>query len=123
MNVFTLSRRAPVAYGMAAILLLFMGQFALFTYLRPFLETVTQVDVPMLSLMLLAIGVAGLSDVADRSMLTLGSPSADRSFRLAMAAIAVALIAFGKRDVGDRRPARRRGGWSPRRRQWRGGRG
>jgi predicted MFS family arabinose efflux permease len=42
MNVFTLLRRPSVAYGMAAILLLFMGQFALFTYLRPFLETVTR---------------------------------------------------------------------------------
>jgi predicted MFS family arabinose efflux permease len=30
--------RPPVALGMAAILFLFMGQFALFTYLRPFLE-------------------------------------------------------------------------------------
>ena len=36
-----------------------MGQFALFTYLRPFLETVTQVNVSTLSLMLLVIGVAG----------------------------------------------------------------
>ncbi|MDJ0476202.1 MFS transporter, partial [Pantoea eucalypti] len=31
----------------------------LFTYLRPFLETVTQVDVSTLSLVLLTIGVAG----------------------------------------------------------------
>ncbi|MGH9158950.1 MAG: MFS transporter [Vicinamibacteraceae bacterium] len=60
MNVFTLLARPPVAYGMAAIMLLFMGQFALFTYLRPFLETVTKVDVSALSLMLLAVGVAGL---------------------------------------------------------------
>ena len=53
---------------MAAILLLFMGQFALFTYLRPFLETVTKVDVSALSLMLLGIGVAGLRwDVTDRT--------------------------------------------------------
>jgi len=53
MNVFALLRRPAVAYGMAAILLLFMGQFALFTYLRPFLETVTKVDVTVLSLLLL----------------------------------------------------------------------
>ncbi len=38
-NVFRLLGRAQVALGMTAILLLFMGQFALFTYLRPFLET------------------------------------------------------------------------------------
>lgn len=59
-SVFTLLGRPAVAYGMAAIMLLFMGQFALFTYLRPFLETVTKVDVSTLSLMLLAVGVAGL---------------------------------------------------------------
>jgi predicted MFS family arabinose efflux permease len=39
-NVFRLLRRPQVALGMASILLLFMGQFALFTYLRPFLEQV-----------------------------------------------------------------------------------
>ncbi|UTL83594.1 MFS transporter [Pseudomonas putida] len=49
-----------VALGMAAVAFLFMGQFTLFTYLRPFLETVTHVDVPTLSLLLLVIGAAGL---------------------------------------------------------------
>ena len=36
-----------------------MGQFALFTYVRPFLETVTHVSASGLSLILLAIGIAG----------------------------------------------------------------
>ncbi|GLO12059.1 hypothetical protein PPUJ20028_06400 [Pseudomonas putida] len=45
---------------MAAVALLFMGQFMLYTYLRPFLEAVTHVDVPTLSLLLLIIGAAGL---------------------------------------------------------------
>ena len=45
---------------MAAVALFFMGQFALFTYLRPFLETVTLVNVSGLSLLLLAMGVSGL---------------------------------------------------------------
>ena len=58
-NIFRLLNNAPVAFGMAAVSLFFMGQFALFTYLRPFLETVTKVSGSMLSLMLLAIGVAG----------------------------------------------------------------
>lgn len=39
--------------------LFFMGQFALFTYVRPFLETVARVGPSGLSLILLAIGVAG----------------------------------------------------------------
>ena len=52
-NVFRLMNRAPVALGMVAVSVFFMGQFMLFTYLRPFLETVTHVSVSMLSLMLL----------------------------------------------------------------------
>ena len=59
-SVFRLLGQTNVALGMAAILFLFMGQFALFTYLRPFLEQVTHVDVSTLSLILLVIGVTGL---------------------------------------------------------------
>lgn len=59
LNVFRLLQRPPVALGMAAILLLFMGQFALFTYLRPFLEQVTQLAIEPLSLVLLLMGLAG----------------------------------------------------------------
>ena len=40
-----------VVLGMAAIMLFFMGQFALFTYLRPFLEQVTGVSVSELKRM------------------------------------------------------------------------
>lgn len=58
-NVLRLLRKPQVATGMAACGLFFMGQFALFTYLRPFLETVTGVDVSTLSLILLTIGMAG----------------------------------------------------------------
>jgi predicted MFS family arabinose efflux permease len=60
-NVFGLLRRPAVALGMAADALFFMGQFALFTYLRPFLETVTHVRPVTLSLMLLAVGIAGFA--------------------------------------------------------------
>ena len=49
---------------MAAILLFFMGQFALFTYLRPFLEQVTGVDVATLSALLLVVGLASLLGTA-----------------------------------------------------------
>jgi len=54
-NVFTLLKRPAVALGMAGVSLFFMGQFALFTYLRPFLETVTHANASTTSLMLLAI--------------------------------------------------------------------
>jgi predicted MFS family arabinose efflux permease len=95
-NVFKLLRNPLVALGMAAVGAFFMGQFALFTYLRPFLETVTRVDVSTLSLILLAIGVAGLICTTligvflkrwmYRTLIVIA---------VSMAAIALALIAFG----------------------------
>nr|WP_314545474.1 MFS transporter [uncultured Massilia sp.] len=60
-NVLRLLARPGVAFGMAGAGLFFMGQFALFTYLRPYLETVAHVGVSTLSLLLLAIGVAGFA--------------------------------------------------------------
>ena len=57
-------KSAPVAWGMAACGCFFMGQFILFTYVRPFLETVTRVDVATVSLVLLVIGVAGFAGTA-----------------------------------------------------------
>lgn len=59
-SVFRVLRRRQVPYGMLAVTLFFLGQFALYTYLRPFLETVTRVDVSTLSLILLVVGGAGL---------------------------------------------------------------
>ncbi|AZC31677.1 Transcription regulatory protein opdE [Pseudomonas chlororaphis subsp. piscium] len=95
-NVFSLMKRIPVALGMLAVSLFFMGQFMLFTYLRPFLETVTQVQVSTLSLMLLVIGLAGLvgtflieaflKNALYRTLIIIP---------LMMAAIAMALVAFG----------------------------
>ncbi|MDQ2151774.1 MFS transporter [Alcaligenaceae bacterium C4P045] len=95
-NVFKILRRRTVAYGMAACGAFFMGQFALFTYLRPFLETVTHVSVATLSLLLLVIGVAGfvgtlvIGSIIKRSVYgpLIGIP-------IAMAAIALALIPLG----------------------------
>ncbi|RQZ05945.1 MFS transporter [Burkholderia sp. Bp9031] len=95
-NVVKLLGRPPVALGMVAVSLLFMGQFALFTYLRPFLETVTHVDHAALSLMLLAIGVAGLAGT-----ILIGAFLENGLYRtlvvtpLLMAAIAVALVWYG----------------------------
>lgn len=63
-DVFTLLRRPAVALGMAAVGLFFMGQFMLFTYLRPFLETVTNTRASTLSFVLLVIGVAGFVGTA-----------------------------------------------------------
>jgi predicted MFS family arabinose efflux permease len=95
-NVFTLFKRREVALGMAAVSLFFMGQFALFTYLRPFLETVTQASATTTSVMLLVIGVAGFIGTT-----VIGSLLKDGLYRtliaipLVMAGIALALMVFG----------------------------
>ena len=59
-NPFRLLGNPLVALGMLAIMLLFMGQFAVFTYLRPFLEVITGVSVTTLSFMLLLLGASGV---------------------------------------------------------------
>lgn len=58
-TVLRLFRRSTVSLGLLACGLFFMGQFTLFTYVRPFLEIVTRVTPSGLSLILLAIGAAG----------------------------------------------------------------
>lgn len=59
-SVFKLFNNWKVALGMVSTMLFFMGVFALFTYLRPFLERETGLDVEILSLSLLTLGVTGL---------------------------------------------------------------
>jgi predicted MFS family arabinose efflux permease len=85
---------------LVGVALLFLGKFALYTYLRPFLETVTRVNVSTLSLILLVTGGAGLLGtwligIALRTRyysLLIAMP-------LAMAAIAVALTLLGRAPV------------------------
>jgi len=95
-SVFALLKRPVVAYGMAGVSLFFMGQFALFTYLRPFLETVTHVSVTTLTGMLLAIGVAGFAGTT-----AIGAFLDKHLYRtlvvipLVMAVLAGALVVFG----------------------------
>lgn len=95
-SLLRLFRNRGVVIGLVAVMLLFMGQFALFTYLRPFLEQVTGVNISMLSAMLLIIGVAGLIGTSlvgkvleTRLHLTLAVIPA------IMAGLAVALALFG----------------------------
>lgn len=58
-SVFALLTRPVVMMGMIAVSFFFMGQFTLFTYVRPFLEVVAHVDVSTLSLILLLMGISG----------------------------------------------------------------
>ena len=95
-NVFKVLASRPVALGMAACGAFFMGQFALFTYVRPFLETVVQVSVSSLSLILLVIGVAGFIGTAMiGSVLERDLYGTLIVIPVLMAAIALALIPFG----------------------------
>lgn len=95
-SVFRVLRRPHVPLGMLAVAGLFMGQFALFTYLRPFLETVTRVDVSTLSALLLLVGVTGvIGTYLIGFVLKSRLYSLLVAMPLAMAALALALIAFG----------------------------
>ena len=95
-NVFKVLASRPVALGMAACGAFFMGQFALFTYVRPFLETVTHVNVSTLSLILLVIGVAGFIGTAlIGSVLKRSLYGTLIVIPVLMAVIALALIPFG----------------------------
>lgn len=99
-NVFALFKSRRVAFGMLGAGLFFMGQFVLFTYLRPFLETVTRVDVSVLSMILLVIGVAGfIGTVVIGSVLKKGLYRVVIAIPLLMAMIAVALIGMGSSVV------------------------
>ncbi|WP_208748063.1 MFS transporter [Achromobacter agilis] len=95
-NVFSVLKCRPVALGMAACGAFFMGQFALFTYVRPFLETVTRVQAGALSLILLVIGVAGFIGTALIGLtLKRGLYGTLIAIPLLMAAVALMLIPFG----------------------------
>jgi predicted MFS family arabinose efflux permease len=92
-----LFRNRIVALGMLATALAFMGQFALSTYLRPYLENVTGLDVNALSLALLGLGLGGLAGTAivgfvlrrHLTMVLIGLP-------VVLAGLAVLLVLFGQ---------------------------
>ncbi|MGE8414314.1 MAG: MFS transporter [Pseudomonas sp.] len=95
-TVWRLFSRPLVRYGMLGAGLFFMGQFVLFTYLRPFLESVTGVDVATLSSLLLVIGLAGFAGtVMIGAVLKTGLYRVLIGIPLLMAAIALALIVLG----------------------------
>ena len=94
--IFTLLRRPVVWVGMLAIGMFFMGQFSLYTYVRPFLEKVTHIDATTLSMTLMVIGVAGFigttvinTPLKYRFYLTLVT------IPLLMAVIAISFIVWG----------------------------
>lgn len=99
-SVFRVLRRPKVPSGMLAVTLFFLGQFALFTYLRPFLEHITRVDVSTISLLLLISGGAGVLGTT-----LIGVLLRNRLYSLLivmpmlMAVVAVALTVFGHAPI------------------------
>ncbi|MGN8027109.1 MFS transporter [Microbacterium sp. 22242] len=95
-HIFGPLRRPSIALGMAACGAFFMGQFVLFTYVRPFLESVTKVGPTALSLTLLVIGAAGLAGTAlIGRFLRRGLYPTLIAIPVLMAVIAVALVPAG----------------------------
>lgn len=101
-SMLSVLMRPGMRWGMVAIIMLFTGHFAFFTYLRPFLETVAQVNVHALSLILLAFGVANFVGTSLAGYLlmrnlhlTLGGTT------LLMGIMAILLAVFGHNSLLD----------------------
>ncbi|MGL4686549.1 MAG: MFS transporter [Commensalibacter sp.] len=85
-----------VIMGLMACGLFFMGQFTLFTYIRPFLEKVTQVNVNILSFILLIIGISGfIGTLVINKILQYDLYVLLITIPLIMAIIAIMLIGIG----------------------------
>jgi predicted MFS family arabinose efflux permease len=95
-TLFGLLGRPQIALGMIGMILVFGGHFAFFTYLRPFLETVTRIDVSGVSIVLLGFGIANVVGTV------LSGAMIRRSLRLTLAVmpilmsvLALGLVMFG----------------------------
>lgn len=77
-TLFDVLMRPGVGLGMLAVLLVFTGHFALFTYVRPFLETVTGVGITAVSGILLGFGIANFLGTY------LGGAMLERNMRLTL---------------------------------------
>lgn len=89
-------RRPRIKLGLLAVTLVFGGHFAFFTYLRPFLESVSAVDVHDITLILLAFGIASFVGTAlSGRMLAKNMWLTLLSMTALMVAVAAGLVAFG----------------------------
>lgn len=93
--------RPGLGLGMLSAMLVFTGHFAFFTYIRPFLETVTGVGISAVSAILLGFGVANFLGTL------LAGALIERSLRLTlvltplfMAVLGMGLVAFGGVPAG-----------------------
>ena len=96
-KLFGLLKRRNVAFAMVGVMLTFGGAFTIFTYLRPFLESRTRVDVSGLSLLLLGLGMAGfLGTYAGSALVGKHLYGLLRWLPLALGAVTLVLLAVGR---------------------------
>ncbi len=95
-GAWAVARRRGVGAAMLAIFCAFAGQFAFFTYMRPFYETVSGFDVGALSTALLLFGIANfLGTSLSGPVLKAGLKATLVLAPLAMAVCAAGLAVFG----------------------------
>lgn len=95
-TIIGLLKRRHVACAMLGVMLTFAGAFSAFTYFRPFLETITRVSVPQLSLLLLGLGIAGFAGTyCSTALLGRHLYPMLRWLPLALAAVTVAMVLVG----------------------------
>ncbi|BCH24341.1 MFS transporter [Mesorhizobium sp. L-8-3] len=89
--------RPGIALGMLAAMLIFTGHFAFFTYVRPFLETVTGVGIGGVSGILLGFGIANFLGTL------LAGPLLERSLRMTLLSmpLLMGLLGLGLVTVGS----------------------
>ncbi|KQT53311.1 transporter [Aureimonas sp. Leaf454] len=89
-------KRPTVQFGLATVLLVVSAHFAGFTYMRPFLERVSKLDVAGLSFALLAFGVGGfLGNIAGGALSERSGTLAVGAASLLIALAAAALFVAG----------------------------
>ena len=82
-------RRPGIGLGMICVVLVFSGHFGLFTYVRPFLETVAGTDAGGIALILMAFGLANFAGTL------LAGALLERSIRLTLAVMPVLVAVAG----------------------------
>ena len=82
-------RRPGIGLGMGCVVLVFSGHFGLFTYVRPFLESVAGADIGGIALSLMAFGVANFAGTL------LAGVMLERSVRLTLALMPILIAVAG----------------------------
>jgi len=95
-SVISLLKKPLVLFGLLAAGLFFMGQYSLFTYIRPYLETVTRIHGGYVSIILFVIGLSGfLGTLIVSKFLSKGIYRVLITIPLVMTAAVASFILFG----------------------------